>query len=257
MADPLFEHRYWLRILRDHLTFFLDKLSGEEDKEHLVAHELKRRLKEQLVVVEQQKAIDIESLINIVKEVREFKVHLLRRLTAKGDNFRLALPPTFIDGTLIELDQYLRILGANIDCKPYTITILDIHCMYLLDAADHAQYIADALDPIEKDLKKKFKKMAKKFTGLHGKADMLISYLNHLNEGVEAIERLNASSVDKINMFVDMLVDLYNALLNKEVLGTFSLLTLDHMLREEAYYLMKLGINVGNRPLEDLVEPVE
>lgn len=40
----------------------------------------------------------------------------------------------------------------------------------------------------------------------------------------------------------------------EEHLGTFSPLLIDHMLREEAYYLMKLGINVGNRPLEDLVE---
>jgi hypothetical protein len=252
MADPLFEHRYWLRILRDHLTFILEKLSGEEDKEHIIAHELKQRVVEQLITLD--KTINNETLINLVKEIRVFKVHLLRRLTAKGDNFRLSLPATFIAGTLVELDQYLHIINSIVECKTHNEPILIIHDLYLLDAAGHAQYIADNLDPIEKDLKKQFKKMVGKFKGLHCKAKELINYVLYLGNSVEAIERLNASSVDEVNVFVIMLVELYNMLINKEVIAGFSPLFIDHMLREEAYYLMKLGINVGNRPLEDLVE---
>lgn len=249
----VFEHRFWLRILRDHLSFIIDKLASVHIEELDGARALKLVVLDQLDHVDTGSAV-LSEVLAVVKAVREFKVHILRRQVVDGGDFKLSLPPTFINHMLNELDQYLRILQTAEEGHVFQERVLNAHDLWLLDAAGHSEAVMAELDPTEKDLKLLFKKQKKEFKMLHDKTKEFIAYVLRINTSFDAIERLTVVAIDEITAFNRLLAEVYNLRIEDQVLGTFSALLIDHMLREEAYYLMKLGIEVGDRPITDLFE---
>lgn len=252
-VDINFEHRFWLRILRDHLTFIIDKLASVHVDELERANALK------LVVLDQLDHVDsgvvvLSEVLAAVRAVRQFKVYLLRRQVVDGGDFKLSLPPTFINHMLNELDQYLRLLQTVEEGEVFQERVLNVHDLWLLDAAGHAESLMTELDPTEKDFKLLFKEQKKEFKMLHDKTKEFIAYVLRINTSFDAVERLTVLAIDEITAFNRLLAEVYNLRIEEQVLGTFSALLIDHMLREEAYYLMKLGIEVGDRPITDLIE---
>ena len=249
----IFEHQFWLRILRDHLTFIGDKLANEYTDEINMANTLKREAIEKLLRVETGYNVAIEDVIDLVKRIRQFKVHLLDRHVEEGE-FKFGLPPTFINHMINELDQYLRILQTFLkDGIVMRSPELNAHELWLLDATGHVSAIMAELDPVEKDMKKRLKKQGKGLNNLLYKTKEFIDYVVRLNDTPDAVERLNKLVINEITAFDRLLTEIYNLRLEKELLGTFSQLLIDHMLREEAYYLMSLGLNVGNRAIVDMI----
>lgn len=259
MADIQFENRFWLRILRDHMTFIISKLASKHVQEIEQAVQLKARLVQMLNAVDsitfrvtRSNKNPGEELFALVLEVRAYKIKLLGKHVDPAVKLELGLPPTFINHMLNELDEYVDILNRAMGNPSKVFHILNVHELWMVDAAGHAGAIMSELDPTEAKLKKKFKMQKKSLKLLHHKVEEFIGYVNRLNTDFPAIQALNASAISEITIFNKMLQELLQLRVSKQVLGTIAPLMINHMIREEAYYLRKLGVNVGNLPLEDI-----
>ena len=255
MEDINFENRFWLRILRDHLTFIINKLSIKHAPELQLGKDLKSRVMEILVSVERgtrfEQLAEIETL---VLEIRAFKIKILGYHVDPNVKMEISLSPTFINHMLNELAEYLNILDRAQGRNSESSHILKVHELWIMDAAGHCEIIMSELDPIEVISKKTFKKQKNQFHMLYKKTEEFIKYVNRLNTDFPAINSLNQSAITEIGTFNKLLNELLELRLNKRILGTISPLLINHMIREEAYYLRKLGINVGNAPLLDISE---
>lgn len=250
----LFEHLFWLQILGDHGRFIFNNLSPKEEKEMNRAYGFIKTFDQLLdqarkVKTSQQVLELTNAAFDYTNELREFKLHLLsRHLTNK---IELHLPPTFLNHMVNELEEYLRVLEL-LRCENILPCMHPLHheLLWVKDAQGHASAIACGLDETEADLKKRSDDFRKHFQGLYDKAVELNGYLRTGLEEFPALCRYHCEVEVKINMFREFLCKLRELFTTKEGLGTLVPLTLDHMLREECYFLTKLS-DVSNVQIPD------
>lgn len=241
----LFEHRFWLPVLADHARFFMDSLAPEEQAEIQQAHyfldvfeRLHRRAKEPpkgralLGLAQEARAYAVQ--------FRAYKLHLLRR-QLEGQ-LKMGLPPTFVNHTVNELDEYLRILDALVlEQDPPLCHPVHHHLVWLLDTAGHAATIACELDPVEKVLKEKSASFTKTFEAFYMKAVEMAGYLRSRLDQFPALSRFHRQVELEVQLFQNFLHELEDLRLDAAALGTLTPLMADHMGREACYYLHKLS----------------
>jgi len=255
MEDINFENRFWLRILRDNVIFIINKLSTKHAPELQLAKDLKMRLIHALATVERgtrpEQLADIEAL---VLDVRALMIKVLGYHVDPSVKMEISLNPTVINHMLNVLAEYLNILD-RVQGRPSEVPhILAPHELWLVNAASNSERIMSELDSVEVITKKAFKKQKKQFHMLHHKTEEFIKYVDRLNTEFPALSTLTQSAMTEIDIFNKLLTELLGLRLGKRVLGTVSPLLINHILRENAYYLRKLGSNVGNAPLMDISE---
>lgn len=241
----IFEHRFWLQILGDHSRFILSALSPKETASIHKANEfiiLFDNLLEQCrkpLSMEEITKLNYEAY-NAAMRIREFKLSLLaRQIAGKID---VALPPTFFNHMLNELDDYIFILNCLIKGKMSLEKDLHLHLLWLSDGAGHGSSIASRLDDTEKELIKKSKVYEKIFTNLYLKA---IEFNGYTRTGLcefPALRKLNEDADEKMTCFKEYLKELEKGVMEKKILSSLSPLVPDHMFREECYYLTKLSM---------------
>jgi hypothetical protein len=240
----LFEHRFWLQILGDHSRFILNTLSPKEKEKIekaknfiLIFDKLLSNSRENI----HGRALDElnREAVRQAQKLRTFKLELIKEHIA--GKIELNLPPTFINHMVNELEEYLNILKCYMSNTMPEAHPVHYHLLWLLDGVGHARAIHNNLDDVEADLKEKGKEFSKQFDELHMKA---IEFAGYLRTGVAkfpALSRLNKQAELKMLMFMEFLKELEAMRLDKRVLGIISPLMLDHMFREECYYLAKLS----------------
>jgi hypothetical protein len=254
-VDIVFENRFWLRIMRDHAMIIKSKTAASHAEGIKTLDQILSETSTLLSAAEKgaKNREFLEQVLRTAMQLRDLKIAILKMHLEVGRKVDVALPPTFINHMLNELDEYIRILqmalGRNIELP----TILDVHKLWLTDAAGHAEAIMSELDPVDKSIKLEFKKHKKEFKMLKAKTLEFIEYFEKVNMKFDAINGLKIATVNQTNLFNKMLYELLQLRLTKVALGTIAPLLLDHMLREEAYFLKKLGENVGDLPLRDLI----
>lgn len=183
--DELYEHRFWLEILSDHLTFIQLKLAITEAELH---EDVQGLLYQITSVLDDAKegSVDLEDIKELVADIRLFKEDLL--------------PPTFINHMLNELQAYQRIL----DTLPEIVVEhpLSYHRLWLKDAEGHADSIITELDAVEMPKRKQLKKLKKKFAALYAKADEFTGYLRATNEQFPALLKLTLDAETHIRVFM-------------------------------------------------------
>ena len=129
-------------------------------------------------------------------------------------------------------------IQSNNQVNPF-LENLNLHKIWLPDAAGHAATIACGLDPTEKLLIKEAQAFEKHFNDLTLKAEELSKMLirTGLNDG--ALKFLNEEVREKIELFIGYLDMIRNLKIECKVLGTLKPLIPDHMIREEKHYLQK------------------
>jgi hypothetical protein len=241
----LFEHRFWLQILGDHSRFIFQSLAPNEHAEIERAHYFiesfdnlldfaRRNLSsEEIYTLNHQASIQTQNL-------RQFKLHLLERhLIGK---ISINLSPTFINHMVNELEEYQRILNCYLSGSiPAAPNPIDVHLLWLSDAAGHAASITSLLDMVEYDYKKKSERFTNQFEHFYQKAIELAGYLRTNLQNFPALSRFNHQAEMEIKLFQVFLNELEEMRMNNELLGALSPLMADHMSREECYYLMKLS----------------
>lgn len=240
----LLEHRFWLQILGDHSRFILNALSPKEEEK---INKTKYFIETFDTLLERSRQNLADRNLNQLNEVafeqaknlRMFKLDLLKdHLVGKID---INLPPTFINHMLNELDEYLNILKCIFNNQFPQAHPLHYHRLWLLDGVGHANSINSNLDDIEKDLKHKSKKFSKHFNELYMKSLEFIGYLRTKLAKFPALARLNRQAELEMSMFMNFLNELAELKSSKQALGTVTPLMIDHMYREECYYLTKLS----------------
>ena len=240
-----FEHQFWLQILGDHSRFIFNALSPKEhaeiEKSHEFMHTLDTLLDQARQCISSNDLFDFtEEVSEVVCDLREFKLHLIRRHLIEG--IELHLTPTFINHMVNELEEYSLILNSLLEdktlpcCHP-----VHYHHIWLLDAVGHSGFIHCTLDETENELRETSRSFQKDFTGLHEKAMEYKGYLRTGLENFPALERLNCQVNREMDLFKKFLTNLVDLRISLEALGTISPLAPDHMYREECYYLTKLA----------------
>jgi hypothetical protein len=239
----IFEHTFWIRVLKDHSQFILDALAEKEKEEIQMA---KRFIQTFTTLLDSVKGPpnNIENLTMEAKDqalsLKEFKLSLLKKhLTT---DFTIHLTPTFLNHMVNELDEYLLILNyLEQQQVPPIFHELHHHLLWTLDAAGHAGAISDSLDAVEKKLKQKSMQFSTHFEHFYLKAVELTGYLRTNLESFPALKKMNKDVKLEIELFQVFLHEIEELELSNEMLSTFSALMTDHMMREEGYYLTKLA----------------
>lgn len=236
-----FEHGFWLQVLGDHARFIHDSLAPQEIETIQQATyfiQVFDRLLSELPaanLMDLSKRADDEA-----KKLRMFKLKIMERhLVGK---ITIHLSPTFINHMVNELDEYILLLEYLKKGDPPPIYHeLHHHLIWLLDGAGHAGAIADNMDLIEKQIKKKSKAFMKGFESFYLKAVEMTGYLRTKLSTFPALEKFNEDTNLTFKLFSNFLNEIEELRLSKQALGTFAPLMADHMMREECYYLTKLS----------------
>jgi len=215
------ENEFWFLIFHDHLTFIITSLAPEEVELIESAQFIQAQLR------------GPQDLPGLIEQIRLLKQEILKRHLV--GNVKIHLPPTFINHMLNELEEYQRVLAGN------PTHVLDCHQLWLLDAAGHASAVACNLDDTEMLRKKQFKAFGKKFKKLYLKTLEFIGFTRGVGVAYPALEQLTTEASTEARIFTQVLRELEEQRLNKTALGTILPLMIDHMIREECYYLAKLG----------------
>jgi hypothetical protein len=248
----LFEHRFWLQVLGDHARFIFHALSPEETEEIQEAQWFIKVLDQ--LLNQSRGNLSINGVNNLTKQaqhyaekLRGFKLRLLEKQLLGA--ISIGLSETFLNHMVNELDEYLRILPYLMKGEaPPKSHPIHHHLLWVSDASAHAGIITSDLDLTEKKLKQKSETFREDFENLYLKAIELAGYLRTNMQHFPALSRYNHDVRFELKIFKDFLAELEEWGLSDELLGIFTPLMADHMVREECYFLMKLAESAGTPP---------
>jgi hypothetical protein len=242
MLNPRDELVFWNGIMSNHGEFMLTALSSREPQ-FIAGAQFFKNLFASLENESMNDSIS-PTLINMcmqaVLNFISFKRFMLKKsLECK---IELNLPPTFVNHMINEALNYYKTLvdiQQNI-LKNKTLETINLHNLWLPDAAGHAATISDDLDPIESELIKKSDKFKKDFENLSMKARELGIMLKRACLSDHALDELNNEVEKKMCEFIEFLEKIKNARAKCGILGILKPLVPDHMIREEMHYLEEL-----------------
>jgi len=245
----LSEHRFWLQIMGDHARFVFLSLAPTESL-FLVASQKFIILFDQLLerAYQQMSEVELQELnhkaYDATYRLREFKLELLSMsLTA---DLKSHLPSSFYNGMINELEEYLFILNSLIHGNNPLLPPLHYHMLWLTDAVLHSATLAATLDLTEKNLIEKSNQYEIQFQNLYMKSLTLNGYLRTQLEDFPSMEYFNIQAEKAITDFSEYLEALLDQKIDGKILGTLLPLMIDHMVREECYYLWKLSQSAKN-----------
>ncbi|AET69569.1 Protein of unknown function (DUF2935) [Desulfosporosinus orientis DSM 765] len=242
--DALYEHRFWLQVLGDHARFIIKALVPSESEEVSRTYYLIQEFDRLLIYVRQDLSREElnslhQPICQLVQQLKEFKFHLIQR-HLEGQ-IGLNLQPTFVSHMVNELEEYQKILDFLTKWEaPPLFHPTHYHLLWLLDAAGHADAITTSLDSVEKPLRAKSQRFNIDFDYLYLNSHEMAGFTRAL-QYFPSLAGFNSKAATQILLFEDFLLELQEKLLSKTVLGNLYPLLLDHMLREECYYLIKLS----------------
>ncbi|MDZ5473986.1 DUF2935 domain-containing protein [Bacillus sp. 31A1R] len=248
--NPLEEHQFWLEILEDHAYFIRDYLSPAETVWVNQAQQFIywfQQVQRELANLRPGMALNSQEMINFAKRAYEvssqyylFEGHMLNlRL---NNQVNLNLTPSYLNGTLSENREYLRILQHYIvgsDFEPLSFTaLLDL---WLQDQLGHVLLITRMLDGVEFDIIQQANVLRGEFSQHIVKNTAMKGYLLFAQQGFPIQIRFAhevAASVVKFNLIVQRTIQLYknNALINQSTLRF-----LEHHFPESCYFMKKLS----------------
>ncbi len=249
MLEPSEEIRFWTGIMRDHGNFILSSLSFNEQEAIQCANYYKEafsNLHEQskkLAGTKDSQAFNalLRGCMNLLVCFISFKRMLLGRLLECRLN--TSLPPTFYNHMINEALEFYKALVQMQNNLPADTLCenLNLHKIWLPDAAGHAATIASDLDPVEKMLIMEAKEFEKAFNSLTIKTDELSKMIIRTCLGNRALLYLNEEVKKKIEEFICYLCKIRDLTAECKVLGVVKPVMADHMMREENYYLDKIA----------------
>lgn len=238
--DLDFENRFWLQILGDHARFIEEKLKHDETELLGRVSNLKDQL-DTLLKEARKGSVRSDRILPVVEEVKKLKLDILQRHI--NGEIKIGLPPTFINHMISELESYEKIL-LNPDTKSH---ILEEHYLWQCDAKGHAISLIQALDPTEKKLMKELKKVKKAFGAGFNATIEYIGYLRTGESEFPALDKLNDEAVLELLIFLKMLQTMKEERLELKLLGSLAVLLVDHMVREENYFMKKVLESSGKQ----------
>jgi len=229
---------FWTGIMRDHAQFIYNSLTVSE-AEMIQKVDAFKQLFTKLQVDVSKNPVTNELITQAKSLLGKFislKKTILERLMSC--KIGIGLSPSFLNHMINEAFEFYRILETKKDVNPVLET-LRFHKVWLPDASGHAQFVASQLDGIESTYIMISLDYVQTFDQFFKKAyEMYIMFeRTSLNDG--GISKLNEDVKRVVSDFIGFLGDVEE---NRKgcslyATGTFEPLVLDHMIREEKYYL--------------------
>lgn len=228
-----YEIAYWSLIQGDHCRFIVDSLGKNEILQLEIFKDL-------------QNAFDsdqsLENMQSLASDMFKALSNLLNEMSLKS--VKIALSSSFIVHLIGETEQMISILSGNEQDLNYAE-------LCTVDSREHLLFTIGDMDPIfDSDTVRKLKKLEKKVNCLID-ATRKVSYINVDNNYSFLLnEHIFHHCSEVLTMFANLRLKCMDA----TILGRVTVLALDHMYREECYYLGKLGLKVPNPTLGRIEE---
>ncbi len=250
MFDIVKEIEFWTHIMRDHALFQHTGLSPRETEtinktQHF--YNLFDQLHQNISKLPAE--INPEIIPNLLAENKtavvqftQFKKKLLEKLMSC--RIELAMSPSFLNHMINEAMEYYRFLCIADESLRYNKVLENIrlHKVWLPDASGHAKYVASQLDGIEGVYYNEAIDFMHRFDEAFKKANEMYLMYERITRRNGELEHFNTETEMSMNNFIVFLETVRQ--LKKEcklfTTGTFSPLILDHMIREEKYYLTRI-----------------
>ncbi|MFD2213401.1 DUF2935 domain-containing protein [Metabacillus endolithicus] len=244
------EHLFWLEVLQDHAYFVRDHLSVSEAEYVRTSQQYIYLFGELITLLNSipRKGLYYDEVMisfakrawPVVKGYFEFEGNLQ---SLRIDNkVNLNLSPTYLNGTLAENQEYLRILTFLVQGKePVPLPLADLMDLWLEDQLGHVLLFEDLLDPIELIATKQAEAYINRYQAFIIQNRHLKGYLR-FKEPNFARQREFANDVGQttieMSKFIYSMVIKYkeNKLLNKTTLRF-----LEHHFPETCYFIKKLS----------------
>lgn len=244
------EHLFWLGILQDHAIFVRDHLSKEDEEEISIAERFIQfflMLLNELHQISPTLGVSSNELVEFAK--RSYSVSFeyyrfegqLQNLRIKN-RINLNLSPTYLNGTLNENQEYLRILSYFANGQPPVPLRLDqLLDLWLEDQLGHIILLRNVTDPIELGVDQQANVYAQRFQMFILQNHHIKGFLRFTEEGFPRQKELAfevGRTVIEMNLYIRSIVEKYhgNRILNKTTLRF-----IEHHFPETCYFIKKLA----------------
>lgn len=245
------EHLFWLEIIQDHAYFVRDHLSPDEGR-WIAAAEQYIRLFEQLLQqanqADKQKEPSSQEMISLAKEAWPVTNGYFQ-LEGQLQNLRiqnkvnLNLSPTYLNGTLNENQEYIRLLSFYVHGQtPPPLSLVDLMDLWLEDQLGHAVLLRNILDPIEVAIIKQAELYIARFQAFIVQNHHMRSFLRFSPPNMPR-QQLMAFNVGQttieMNEFIQSVVAQFRT---TQLLSRTTLRFLEHHFPETCYFVKKLSL---------------
>lgn len=247
------EHAFWLEVLEDHAHFIHDFLSPSEVQYVNIAKQyiqLFRGLLNKLSNYPATESASSTQMITLAREIYPIAngyFHFegqLQRLRIEN-KVNLNLTPTYLNGTLGENQEYLRMLGYFVNGQiPPILPLVDLMDLWLEDQSGHAALLARAVDGVEVALVTQTREYMQIFQLFIVKNEAIKGYLRFTPEGFPIQLQFARDVVLAVIGFTSLVEKMVQLFKGDEVLNQSTLRFLEHHFPEACYFLRKLSFYV-------------
>ena len=245
------EHWFWLSILEDHAIFIRDFLSVEEDKWIPIAADFAkqfRNLRMRLSQTDRLLPIQSAELIAFSDAAYaaafgyyNFEGHL-QNLRIKNE-VNLNISPTYLNGTLDENQEYLRLLQSYKQGKlPRPLQLINLLDLWLEDQLGHALLLKTVLDPFEKPLEKQADFYMNAFRLYISQNELIKGYLRFTRPGFPAQRKFAREVALTTIGFYQLVLKVLQLYDRDELFNKTTRRFLEHHIPETCYFLQKLQL---------------
>ncbi len=229
--DINYINAFWSRIMKDHLKVLDERLAETEAAFHQRVHQLG-----QLNVTQGNASTFLKDLIKLKVDILDQEVN---------GSIKLAENPVTISDMLNEAHEYKRLVtGESSPARNPTNSEPDIHKLWLNDIIGHLGIIICGLDGATSvDLRMRIKKMKKTFVVLRDENMAFIEYILNGVFPAAAYKKFNEKVIAETVIYLAVLEQLFALRKTNQVLGSLAPEFIDHMYREQCYYLVSLGVS--------------
>ncbi|MGG1679115.1 DUF2935 domain-containing protein [Neobacillus sp. NRS-1170] len=244
------EHLFWLEILQDHAIFVRDHLSIEEKEAISIAERFKesfgallnslQQLNPDLSASASEQIAFSEQAYSVSFEYYRFEGHL-QNLRIKNE-INLNLSPTYLNGTLNENQEYLRILSYFVNGQqPVPLRLDQLLDLWLEDQLGHIILLKNIVDPIELAVDKQTDVYAQRFQMYILQNHHVKGFLRFMEQGFPRQKELALEvgrTVIEMNLYIRSIMEKYkgNRILNKTTLRF-----IEHHFPETCYFIKRLA----------------
>jgi hypothetical protein len=233
---------FWLRIMGDHARLIKTSLR-QADSNLVVVAENFREIYDRLVEKVKNDRRDLEfcnEILSTVISFREFKRELLGE--SLRNNEVTCLSPTVYHHMLNELEEFLKVIHDLQSDNPLYDNIIASHLLWISDAAGHAAMLQSLFDKTEYSYRDEAKAFENAFDKMYLAGVAIAGFFRSDSHTAQPkLDAYTCGNAGLIREFMEFLREIKAQTEQNRLAGNIIPLLPDHMLREERYYLQKIG----------------